>query len=103
MKYVGEKLFQIIPFCFAKSKYMVDDTLGVTECGAPAVEKNAVINSLVEMHRLKMHEDKSCVIHVGNVKKCEQTCPYLKVHSQNMHDVKSSKYLGNVITSSGGV
>ena len=82
---------------------MVDDTLGVSECGAPAVEKNAVINSFVETHRLKMHEDKSCVIHVGNVKKCEQTCPSLKVHSQNMHDVKSSKYLGNVLTSSGGV
>ena len=82
---------------------MVDDTLGVSECGAPAVEKNAVINSFVETHRLKMHEDKSCVIHVGNVKKCKQTCPTLKVHTQNMHSVTSSKYLGNVLMSGGGV
>jgi hypothetical protein len=82
---------------------MVDDTLGVSECGAPAVEKNAVINSFVETHRLKMHEDKSCVIHVGNVKKCKQPCPSLKVHTQNMHDVRSSKYLGNVLTSAAGV
>ena len=50
-----------------------------------------------------MHEDKSCVIHVGNVKKCKQTCPTLKVHTQNMHGVKSSKYLGNVLMSGGGV
>ena len=82
---------------------MVVDTLGVSECGAPAVEKNAVINSFVETHRLRMHEDKSCVIHVGNVKKFKQTCPSLKVHTQNMHDVRSSKYLGNVLKSAGGV
>ena len=37
---------------------------------APAVEKNAVKNYFVETHGLKMHEDKSCLIHVENVKKC---------------------------------
>ena len=82
---------------------MVDDTLGVSECGVTAVEKNAVINSFVETHRLEMHEDKSCVIHVGSVTKCKQTCPTLKVHSQDMHEVRSSKYLGHVLTASGSV
>ena len=82
---------------------MVDDTLGVSECGVNAVEKNLLINSFVETHRLEMHEDKSCVIHVGNVKKCKQTCPTLKVHRQEMHETQSSKYLGNVLTSAGGV
>ena len=49
---------------------MVNETLGVSECGAPAVEKNAVTNYFVETHRIKMHEEKSCVIHVENVKVC---------------------------------
>ena len=82
---------------------MVDDTLGVSECGDTSVEKNSVINSFVETHRLKMHEEKSSVIHVGNAKKCESTCPTLKVHSRDMHETRSSKYLGNVLTSAGGV
>ena len=82
---------------------MVDDTLGVSECGVTSVEKNAVINSFVETHKLRMHEDKSCVIHVGNVKKCEKTCPTLKVHAQSMHIKSSSKYLGNILTSDGAV
>ena len=30
---------------------MVDDTLGVSECGVTSVEKNALINSFVETHR----------------------------------------------------
>ena len=82
---------------------MVDDTLGVSECGVTSVEKNSVINSFVETPRLRMHEDKSCVIHVGNVKKCEQACPTLKVHEQSMHKNRSSKYLGNILTSDGAV
>lgn len=47
----------------------VDDTLGLSECGNTAVVKNAVINSFIETHRQKMHEDKSFVVHVGNAKK----------------------------------
>ena len=46
---------------------MVDDTLGIAECGVKSVEKNAVLNSFMETHRLKMHKDKSVVIHVSNV------------------------------------
>ena len=45
---------------------LIDDTLGISECGNAAVAKNAVINSFVETHKQKMHEDKSVVVHVGN-------------------------------------
>ena len=31
---------------------MVDDTLGVLKCGVESVEKNSLINSLVEAHKL---------------------------------------------------
>ena len=40
---------------------------------------------------------------MGNVKKCKQTCPTLKVHEQSMHKNRSSKYLGNILTSDGAV
>ena len=81
---------------------MIDDNLGISECGNNSVAKNAIINSFVESHRLKMHMDKTKVIHVGNVKKCDHPCPTLKVHKENMHDVQSFKYLGNIVTTNGG-
>jgi hypothetical protein len=74
---------------------MIDDTLGISECGAHAVEKNAVMNSFIETHRLTMHEDKSNVIHVGNVAKCDKPCPKLRIHYNKMHEAKSAIYLRN--------
>ena len=44
---------------------MVDDTLGVSNCGKDAMKKNAVLNSFAETHRLTLSKDKSVVIHVG--------------------------------------
>jgi hypothetical protein len=82
---------------------LVDDTLGISECGDAAIVKNAVINSFIETHRQQMHQDKSVVVHVGNVKKCDKPCPTLKVHKTSMKDETSCKYLGNIITSNGGV
>ena len=82
---------------------MVDDTLGIAECGVKCVEKNAVLNSFMETHRLKMHKNKSVVIHVSNAKKCSQPCPKLKVHLDEMHEVNKTKYLGNILSLSGGI
>ena len=83
---------------------MVNDTLGVSECGKDAVEKNSVINSFVETHRLQMHDGKSVVLHVGNVKKkCKMACPTLRTHKNKMQESKSTKYLGNILTYKGGV
>jgi hypothetical protein len=82
---------------------MVDDTLGIAECGVKSVEKNAVLNSFMETHRLKMHKEKSVVIHVSNAKKCSVPCPKLKVHMDEMHKVSKTKYLGNILSSTGGV
>ena len=41
------------------------------------------------------------VLHVGNVRKCDQPCPSLKVHKETMQKADSFKYLGNIITSNG--
>ena len=70
---------------------MVDDTLGVSECGVRSVEKNAVLNSFMETHRLRMHKEKSVVIHVGKTKKCSIPCPELKVHMDTMQEVEKTK------------
>ena len=81
---------------------MIDDNLGISECGINSIVKNAIMNSFVEAQRLEMHIDKSKVLHVGNVTKCESLCPKLKVHNQVMHEAESFKYLGNIITKTGG-
>ena len=82
---------------------MIDDTLAVAECGASSVEKNSVVNSFMETHRLSMHKEKSVVVHVGNVRNCSQPCPTLKVHKDEMQKVENVKYLGNIISSHGGI
>ena len=37
---------------------MIDDNLGISECGINSIAKNAVINSFVETQRLEMHMEK---------------------------------------------
>ena len=80
---------------------MIDDNLGISDCGNNSIAKNAVINSFVETQRLEMHMEKSMVLHVGNVRKCDQPCPSLKVHKETMQKADSFKYLGNIISSNG--
>ena len=81
---------------------MIDDTLGISECGAHAVEKNAIMNMFIETQRLTMHEDNSTVIHVGSVAKCDKLWPKLRIHDKSKQEAKSAKYLGNLFTSKGG-
>ena len=77
---------------------MVDDTLGVSNCGKEAIRTNAVLNSFAETQRLTLSKDKSVVIHVGKESNCAVPCPILKVHEDNMHKKKSTKYLGNILS-----
>ena len=82
---------------------MVDDTLGISKCGNKAVQLNAVINSFVESQRLLLSKEKSVVIHVGKKTKCDTPCPILQVHENVMHEADSVKYLGNIVTPTGGL
>ena len=82
---------------------MIDDTLGIAECGASSVENNSVIHSFMETHKMQMHGEKSVVLHVVKASKCEQPCPVLKVHEEKMHEVKSVKYLGNIFSENGSI
>ena len=67
---------------------MVDDTLGIAECGNKSIAKNAVINSFIETERLTMSKEKSSVIHISGRKKCKSVCPKLKVHDSIMKSVE---------------
>ena len=82
---------------------MVDDTLGIQKCGNSSIKLNSVINSFIESQRLTLSKEKSVVIHVGKKHRCVVPCPNLKVHNDKMHEKQSTKYLGNLITSNGGV
>ena len=77
---------------------MIDNTLDIAECGNQSVAKNAVLNSFVENQRLQISHEKSAVIHIGNVSKCKQRCPKLKVHEQDMKTASSAKYLGDIVS-----
>ena len=47
------------------------------------------------------HAEPSLMLEMQN--KCELTCLTLKVHSQDMHDARSLKCFGNILTAAGGV
>ena len=47
---------------------MVDDLLGVVECGVKSVKLNSYLNSKTNMKKLQYGEDKCYKIHVGKVK-----------------------------------
>ena len=82
---------------------MVDDTIGVSKCGNTAVQLNSVINSFIETHCLTLSKEKSSVVRIGSKLKCKVQCPKLKVHDSDMSEADSIKYLGNIVTSQGGV
>ena len=81
---------------------MVDDTLGVSNCGNDSIKKNAIINSFVETQRQELSHEKSVVVHISR-KKCTVPCPTLRVHNDPMDKSECAKYLGNYITHKGGV
>ena len=64
--------------------------------------EESVINSFIESERLTLSKDKSEVVHIGKTKKYTQSCPKLKIHTDNMKQSTCTKYLGNFITSEGG-
>ena len=81
---------------------MIDNNIGISECGRDSAVKNAVLNSFVEAQRLEMHKDESMVTHIGSSNKCNQPYSKLQVHKNIMPEAKQIKYIGNIITCKGG-
>ena len=95
-KYKG--LVNIIPLA------MVDDLLGIAPCGIKSIELNTLINTQIEMKRLRFHtpdatgKTKCHKIHVG---KRNDLCPKLEVHETEIAEVTSDVYLGDEISADG--
>ena len=82
---------------------MVDDTLAISRCGVPAIQKNSVINSFIEAQRLTLSKKKSVLLHISGRSKCQQVCPTLQVQNEDMRTVESVRYLGDIISASGSL
>ena len=83
---------------------MVDDLLAIAPCGIESVELNAVMNTKIELKKLRFHtidekgNSKCHKIHIG---KSSKMCPKLKIHGTEMIDANSEVYLGDIISSDG--
>ena len=79
---------------------MVDDILGVQQCSAKSRQLNSVINTFINMEKLKLSSTKCSNIHIG---KANTECHKLKVHENIMKCSKQESYLGDIIHESGKV
>ena len=83
---------------------MVDDILAVCRCGIESLSMNTLINSRIELKKLKFHtpdkagRSKCHKIHIGAE---DRGCPQLKVHGSEMKDVPFDEYLGDTICANG--
>jgi hypothetical protein len=50
-----------------------------------------------------LSKEKSSVLHIGKKSKCPLPCPKLKVHKDIMDQKERTRYLGNIISSKGGL
>ena len=73
---------------------MVDDVLAVQKCSKSSLQINSVVNSFMELKKLKLSEKKCGKIHIG---KSQVNCHELKVHGNKMKNSDEEKYLGDKI------
>ena len=72
---------------------MIDDILGIQECGVKSIALNTFINTQIEMKKLRFHtpnttgKSKCHKLHVG---KSNDLCPELLVHGSPMECVESN-------------
>ena len=78
---------------------MIDDVMGFASCGDESLELNAIINAKMEHKKLRLSQDKCFKIHIC---KKSDSCPQvLKVHADDMKNVKHASYLGDIISEQG--
>ena len=80
---------------------IVDDLLGIANCGHDSLSLNTFINTQVELKKQKFHQpdvngkSKCNVMHVGSDL---AICPKLEVHGTVMQQISHDTYLGDVIS-----
>ena len=78
----------------------IDDILGITKCSTDSVKLNALIQSKMNHKKLQLSQTKCYKMHVGKPSGC---CPTLKVDGKEMKSVIKETYLGEILTSYGGI
>ena len=80
---------------------MIDDVMGMASCGDDSIEMNSIINSKMEIKKLRLSEKKCYKIHISKTQgNCTQI---LKVHDNEMKAVSQATYLGDVISETGKI
>ena len=60
---------------------IVDDVITVSKCGNTSIALNQIVNSSIDLKKLKLSEGKCCKIHIG---KNNSLCPEHKVNQKEM-------------------
>ena len=76
----------------------IDDILTVSSCSSKSIQTNAIIQSKINGKRLELGQKKCFHMHIG---KSSESCPTLKINSQQMFTANREKYLGQIISSNG--
>ena len=75
--------------------------LGITSCGDESVKLNSIINAKIESKKLRLSGIKCFKIHIS---KSEKSCLVkLKAHENQINEVKSAPYLGDIINEKGNI
>ena len=79
---------------------MVDDVITAAKCGSTASALNAVVNTFMELKKLKLGVDKYATVHIGS-KDSKTRCPVKKIHGEDMKQSEKEKYLGDFVSKNG--
>ena len=77
---------------------MIDDILGIQKCSNKSLQLNSVINTFINLEKLKLSSAKSQNVHIG---KSKIECHKLKVHGSIMKGSNQQTYLGDIIDKTG--
>ena len=100
----GEHLYSYKGLVNTLPFLMVDDLLGIADCGVKSVGLNTFVNTHIEMKKLRFHtpdENGKTKCHVMHVGKSRIPCNQLQVHGTTMQHVQLDTYLGDIIASDG--
>jgi hypothetical protein len=100
----GEHLYSYKGLVKVMPLAMIDDLLGIANCGTKSADLNIAINAEIEIKKLRFYipdkagKSKCHTMHIGKQK---QECTPLKVHGTPMEKVNSDTYLGDVLSNDG--
>ena len=98
LPYLYKKTVRVLPLA------MVDDLMGIANCGHSSLSLNTFINTQIELKKLKFHtpdengKSKCNVMLIGNN---TGICPGLQVHVTVMQNISNDTYLGDIVSADG--